>query len=287
MYIQFAFQREKKKLGAVVRPDDLLPCAVGSACSACIRLRIHMRPAPLARLVLVLSACSATVCSELECEASMPPTSPSLSPSSPLPPAHGCTVVWREPTSAPDPEGSLLTALLEAAHPYRPSPAEVGEARDAERLQAAAVASRKRARALSRGATTSTRRRNGALARLLRELAGTLEADAALLQAPEPRSSSLARQSVTEGYYELMRSEAARWPVSMAQIAVNAVRVAFARFAMLADNPYDRFMALFAWVEPLEPEEPFWSDATETTRHFCAPGTDAELTMVRGGARPE
>ena len=217
----------------------------------------------------------------------MPPTSPSLSPSSPLPPAHGCTVVWREPTSAPDPEGSLLTALLEAAHPYRPSPAEVGEARDAERLQAAAVASRKRARALSRGATTSTRRRNGALARLLRELAGTLEADAALLQAPEPRSSSLARQSVTEGYYELMRSEAARWPVSMAQIAVNAVRVAFARFAMLADNPYDRFMALFAWVEPLEPEEPFWSDATETTRHFCAPGTDAELTMVRGGARPE
>ena len=75
MYLQFAFQREKKKLGAAVRPARLLSC---SACSACIRLRIHMRPAPLARLVLVLSACSATVCtrcrttnqfSEQECTA--------------------------------------------------------------------------------------------------------------------------------------------------------------------------------------------------------------------------
>ena len=223
---------------------------------------VLMRTAPLVcRLALMLGAAAG---GEAECDAQ------------PEEAAHGCKVVWREPSVQGDADSlddAFFSALQDVSQPHRLSVLEAGVEQDANRLQVGAAASRRLASSLLAGATKPATARLTPVTTLLRQLADTLEADAVLLRLLLSHDDDEGqRQSITERYFELSMNAQAdhRWTSALAQVAASAVRAAFARFAMLAEDPYDRFMALSTWIEP----------RSDATRSFCAPGTDPELSMV-------
>ncbi len=182
--------------------------------------------------------------------------------------SNRCTFLWREP-GLHHPELELLSALQGAAAPFRETVEDASAEAEAARLGAAAAASRL-------GASSSS-----TLGLLLHELADALERDAALTTlassaAPEHRRArALAKGVLTDSYFEIGRTEPdAEWTAAQMHVAAAVVRVAFARFAMLADEASDRFIALSVWLG-LDAER-----AAER-RSFCgAAGTDPELAVI-------
>ena len=183
--------------------------------------------------------------------------------------SNRCAVLWREPgLQHTDDERGLLSALQDAAAPYRASVEDASAAAEAKRLGAAAAASR-------RSADTSS------MALLLHKLADALERDAALnalasTASPQDlRARVMVKGDVTDRYFELSRIEPdASWTAAQRSIAAEVVRVAVARFAMLADDLHDRFRALSVWLA-VDGEH-----GSTTRSHFCGAGTDPELSII-------
>jgi len=183
--------------------------------------------------------------------------------------SNRCAVLWREPgLQHADDERGLLSALQDAAAPYRASVEDASAAAEAKRLGAAAAASR-------RSADTSS------MALLLHKLADALERDAALnalasTASPQDlRVRVMDKGDVTDRYFELSRIELdAGWSAAQRSIAAEVVRVAVARFAMLADDLHDRFRALSVWLA-VDGEH-----GSTTRSHFCGAGTDPELSII-------
>ena len=183
--------------------------------------------------------------------------------------SNRCAILWREPRlQHADDERGLLSALQDAAAPYRASVEDASAAAEAKRLGAAAAASR-------RSAETSS------MAMLLHELADALERDAAfsaLAYSAKPQDQmalAFVKGDVTDRYLELSRIEPdAGWSAAQRSIAAEVVRVAVARFAMLADDLHDRFRALSVWLA-VDGEH-----GITTRSHFCGSGTDPELSII-------
>ena len=183
--------------------------------------------------------------------------------------SNRCAILWREPRlQHADDERGLLSALQDAAAPYRASVEDASAAAEAKRLGAAAAASR-------RSAETSS------MAMLLHELADALERDAAfsaLAYSAKPQDQmalAFVKGDVTDRYFELSRIEPdASWSAAQRSIAAEVVRVAVARFAMLADDLHDRFRALSVWLA-VDGEH-----GITTRSHFCGSGTDPELSII-------
>lgn len=179
-----------------------------------------------------------------------------------------CSVVWREPESVLLEDG-LLQTLQDVASPNRVTVLHASGEYEAARLSAAAAASQRRLGELDSAEAIGSK----SAAALLRRLVAALESDAASFDAVQPEHTRrAARETATDAYFSLSLQARVDARLSagdpLSRLAAAIVRAAVARFAMLASDPFDRYMALSTWIED------------GASKQFCAPGTDPEMTML-------
>lgn len=190
-----------------------------------------------------------------------------------------CTVTWREPPQAEwSAADGLLSALQEAAAPYRPSVEDAGVEQDARRLLAAAAAARQHAALLSSSAVASG---SDTAAELLLRLADAAETDAGALLEPAAAHGALQLAHNRWGQLASTASADPRWSAPLGRVAASAVRLAVARCSMLAASPSARLRALLNWVDvdaaEVDPSDSAGIPGLLEHRGFCGAGTDPEL----------